>query len=69
MLVGKLMLLQGSPSVVSTHLVTSKYSEKEIYKFVAVAESNSEHLLAAALLHEAEERGLLIAPCSLHFSR
>lgn len=49
---------QGTPRVVQTQLLSSKYSEKDIYSYVAIAESGSEHVIAASLRDAAERRGI-----------
>jgi Cu+-exporting ATPase len=54
-------LTQGRPTV--TNVISADgMSENEILTFAASVERNSEHPLAAAIVHRAKQRGLNIAP-------
>eukprot|EP01119_Soliformovum_irregulare_P015408 TRINITY_DN4332_c0_g1_i1.p1 TRINITY_DN4332_c0_g1~~TRINITY_DN4332_c0_g1_i1.p1 ORF type:complete len:1017 (+),score=316.00 TRINITY_DN4332_c0_g1_i1:56-3106(+) len=54
----------GKPSVTEIELVDSKMTEKQFLRFVASAESGSEHPLANAVLERAKSMGIEITPPS-----
>lgn len=59
-------LTKGVPEVTDFVLLTNRMTEKEIWSITAALENRSQHPLASALVHEAEEKGAEYHSVNVH---